>query len=67
MKRSPILLGSRITDETEESKKGQRRGSIGADDDDDMVTVSYELLKPDQVCCQRLWIFLCSHLIDCDH
>ena len=49
MKRSPILLGARVTDEREGSKPGQRRASVGIEEDDDTVTVSYELLRPDQV------------------
>lgn len=49
MRRSPILLGARVTDEREGSKSGQRRASVGVEEDDDTVTVSYELLRPDQV------------------
>jgi hypothetical protein len=49
MKRSPILLGARVTDEREGSKPGQRRASVGVEEDDDTITVSYELLRPDQV------------------
>ena len=49
MKRSPILLGSRVTDEKEGAKQSQRRGSVGAEDEEETVTVSYELLRPDQV------------------
>jgi hypothetical protein len=49
MKRSPILLGARATDEREGSKPGQRRASVGVEVEDDTVIVSYELLRPDQV------------------
>jgi hypothetical protein len=49
MKRSPILLGARVMDEREGSKPGQRRASVGVEEDDDIVTVSYDLLRPDQV------------------
>jgi len=49
MRRSPILLGARVTDEREGSKPGQRRASVAVEEDDDTVTVSYELLRPDQV------------------
>jgi len=49
MRRSPILLGSRVTDERDGSKPGQRRGSVGVEEEDDTITVSYELLRPDQV------------------
>jgi hypothetical protein len=50
MRKSPVLLGTKIADETESSKKGERRGSVGAEAEDDIITVSYELLRPDQVC-----------------
>ncbi|KAG9037665.1 hypothetical protein FS842_003340 [Serendipita sp. 407] len=49
MKRSPILLGSRVTDEKNPPEKGGRRGSVAAEDEDDTIVVSYELLRPDQI------------------
>jgi hypothetical protein len=49
MKRSPILLASRVTDEKDGPKVGQRRASIVTEDDEEVVTVVYELLRPDQV------------------
>ncbi|KAG8813685.1 hypothetical protein FRC17_001463 [Serendipita sp. 399] len=49
MKSSPILLGSRVTDERNPQEKGGRRDSVGAEDEDDTIIVSYELLRPDQI------------------
>lgn len=49
MKRSPILLASRVTDEKDGPKVGQRRASIVTEDDEEVVTVAYELLRADQV------------------
>jgi hypothetical protein len=49
MKRSPILLASRVTDEKDGPKAGQRRASIVTEDNEEVVTVVYELLRPDQV------------------
>ena len=61
MKRSPVLLGTKIADEGESSKKGERRGSVGADAEDDTITVSYELLRPDQVCVSLIRTLFVSH------
>lgn len=44
--RSPILLGSRVAEEEEESQIKRKKASVGAEDEDEVV---YELLRPDQV------------------
>jgi hypothetical protein len=49
MKRSPILLASREIDEKDVPKGGKRRPSIVVGDDEEVVTVAYELLRSDQV------------------
>ncbi|CAG7850452.1 SubName: Full=Uncharacterized protein {ECO:0000313/EMBL:CCA72144.1} [Serendipita indica DSM 11827] len=48
MKRAPILLGSRVADE-KSSENRARSNSVGMEEEEDSVTVSYELLRADQI------------------
>lgn len=50
MKTSPILLGSRRVPEETDQERGRRRASSDPErEDDEIISVHNELLRPDQV------------------